>query len=152
MATVPTPIVDKNGKHTTVHKKADVAPAATRNVPLPNAGVTNLDRATRDVRDLFTRLSLPGGESVSNVDEFAPNTYEFQISDARFVAFDEARVGYETVSGIITKDETTGGFTGKLFVGNGVTDKIDAHGYAVNSASAQEDTFAEAADIAYPYL
>ena len=35
MVTQPTPVTDKNGKHTTVHKKVDAAPKTTRKLPQP---------------------------------------------------------------------------------------------------------------------
>ena len=62
--TIPTPIVDKNGKKTTVHKKAYEAPAAKRAVPdvgsnasyetgsyIPTVGISgaDMDKAVRGV-------------------------------------------------------------------------------------------------------
>ena len=153
---VSTPIVDKNGKHTTVKKKVGEIPKPTpRPIPSPlkqNQNVVAPEQRAKDaVRDLLTRLNINSSFlSDSAVKEVDKNIYSVSKDNTKFVAFDDVQVGGEWVSGIVTIEG--GRVGGNLYLGNGTSSQTDARGYALHSGAAAVDTQLDAAKIALPYL
>lgn len=154
---VPTAIIDKNGKHTTVSKKTGDAPKpSARPIPKPIArsvAVPSSDQRNKDaVRDLLARLSLPFSEKVndSEVKELQRNVYAVNLGGHNIVAFDTVQVGDEVISGVVTKE--AGKITGKLYRGDGTSTIIGSDGYALPSTSAAIETQLDAAKIASAHL
>jgi len=153
---VSTPIVDKNGKQTTVKKKVGEYPKpAPRPIPVPLARQQTVDPEQRSkdaVRDLLTRLNLGGSGDVagSDIKEVSKNVYAVSKGDAKVVAFDEVQVGAEVVSGVVTMSE--GKVGGNLHLGNGTSNQTDSRGYAILSSEAAVETQMDAVKIALPYL
>ena len=150
---VSTPIVDKNGKQTTVKKKVGEAPKPfPRPIPSPLAKqpvVSSEQRNNDAVRDLFTRLSIDNfGDS--EVKEVAKGIYAVSTGETKRVAFDAIQVADEIVSGVVTVNE--GRVAGKLYLGSGISSQTDSNGYALPSSEAAVETQLDAAKIALPYL
>lgn len=152
--TVPQQIVDKNGKTTTVHKKPEAPKNGVRPIPapIPKSAVNEQQRNKDAVKDLMIRLSLPAANFVDSGDvkELQPNVYAVTVGGEKYVAFDQARVGLEVISGMVTKDGAK--VIGKLYTGDGTSNRLDERGYALPSAEADVETQQDAAKIAAAHL
>jgi hypothetical protein len=155
-AVVSTPIVDKNGKQTTVKKKVGEAPKPfARPIPFPISRPQQASPEQRNkdaVRDLLTRLSVGDSSTIadSDVKEVSTSIYSVTSGKTKFVAFDNIQVSDEIVSGIVTIDD--GKVGGSLYLGNGTSSQTDSRGYALRSSNAAVETQLDAAKIALPYL
>ena len=152
---VSTPIVDKNGKHTTVNKKVGEAPKPfARPIPFPTSRPQQTapeQRAKEAVRDLLARLSINSNDfSDATVTEVSKNIYAVEKNSTKFVAFDEVQVSAEVVSGLVSNVD--GRVGGSLYLGNGTSNQSDSRGYAMRSSDAAVETKMDAAKIALPYL